>query len=191
MPSMTDATVPVCPSHGLPRWLSGEELTSNAGDPSSIPGLGSSPGEGIGYPLQYSWASLGAQLVKNPPAMRETWFNPWVGKTPWRRGRLPTPVFWPGESHGQRSLVGYSPQGHKESDTTERLNRHCHVLFIIFFKAQRPFYLKLDFLGSNNQKHESHTGDRELSQILKFSNRGKNRCIRQKFFFLPFFYNLT
>ena len=127
MPSMTDATVPVCPSHGLPRWLSGEELTSNAGDPSSIPGLGSSPGEGIGYPLQYSWASLGAQLVKNPPAMRETWFNPWVGKTPWRRGRLPTPVFWPGESHGQRSLVGYSPQGHKESDTTEQLRFHFHV----------------------------------------------------------------
>ena len=45
-------------------------------------------------------ASLVAQLVKNPPAMRETWFDPWVGKIPWRRKRLPTPVFWPGESHG-------------------------------------------------------------------------------------------
>ena len=42
-------------------------------NPSSIPGLGRSPGEGIGYPLQYSWASLVAQLVKNLPAMRETW----------------------------------------------------------------------------------------------------------------------
>ena len=41
----------------------------NAGDPSSIPGSGRSPGEGIGYPLQYSWASLVAQTVKNPPAM--------------------------------------------------------------------------------------------------------------------------
>ena len=47
--------------------------TCNAGDPSSIPGLESSPGEGIGYPLLYSWASLVAQPVKNPPAMRETW----------------------------------------------------------------------------------------------------------------------
>ena len=47
--------------------------TCNAGDPSSIPGLESSPGEGIGYPLLYSWASVVAQPVKNPPAMWETW----------------------------------------------------------------------------------------------------------------------
>ena len=45
----------------------------NAGDPGSIPGWGRYPGEGIDYPLQYSWASLVAQLVKNPPALRETW----------------------------------------------------------------------------------------------------------------------
>ena len=51
----------------------GKESTCNAGDPGSIPGSGSSPEEGIGYPLQYSWASLVAQLVKNLPAMRETW----------------------------------------------------------------------------------------------------------------------
>ena len=51
----------------------GKESTCNAGDPGLIPGSGRSPGEGIGYPLQYSWASLVAQLVKNPPAMRETW----------------------------------------------------------------------------------------------------------------------
>ena len=48
-----------------------KEFTCNAGDLSSIPGLGRSAGEGIGYPLQYSWASLVTQLVKNPPAMRE------------------------------------------------------------------------------------------------------------------------
>ena len=51
----------------------GEESTCNARDPSSIPGSGRSTGEGMGYPLQYSWASLVAQLVKNLPAMRETW----------------------------------------------------------------------------------------------------------------------
>ena len=50
-----------------------KESACNAGDPGSIPGSGSSPGEGIGYPFQYSWASLVAQLVKNPPAMWETW----------------------------------------------------------------------------------------------------------------------
>ena len=51
----------------------GKEAAWNSGDPGSIPGSGRSAGEGIGYPLQYSWASLVAQLVKNPPAMRETW----------------------------------------------------------------------------------------------------------------------
>ena len=46
-------------------------------------------------------------------------FNPWVGKIPWRRARQLTPVFLPGESHGQRSLADYSPRGCQESDTTE------------------------------------------------------------------------
>ena len=57
-------------------------------------------GEGIGYPLQYSWASLVAQLVKNPPAMRETWVQSLCWEDTLRRERLPTPVFWPGEFHG-------------------------------------------------------------------------------------------
>ena len=46
-------------------------------------------------------------------------FDPWVRKVPWRRGWLPTPVFLPGESQGQKSLAGYSPWGQKELDTTE------------------------------------------------------------------------
>ena len=60
----------------------GKESACNAGDPSSIPRSGRSTGEGIAYAPQYSWASLVAQLVKNSPAMRETWVNPWVGKSP-------------------------------------------------------------------------------------------------------------
>ena len=62
------------------------------------------------------WASLVAQMVKNLPTMQETQVDPWVGKSPWRRERLPTPVFWPGESHGQKSLVDYSLCYHKESE---------------------------------------------------------------------------
>ena len=54
-------------------------------------------------------------------------FNPWVRKIPWRRSWQPTPVFLPGESHGQRSLMGCSPQGHKESDTTE-VTEHAHII---------------------------------------------------------------
>ena len=57
---------------------------------------------------------------------RRLGFDPWVGKIPWRREWQPTPVLLPGESHGQRSLVGYSPWGHKESDMTERLT-HTHT----------------------------------------------------------------
>ena len=76
----------------------GKESTYNARDPGLIPGLGRSPGEGTGYPFQYSSASLVAQMVKNPPAMWETWFDPWVGTIPWRRTWQPTPVFFPGDS---------------------------------------------------------------------------------------------
>ena len=61
------------------------------------------------------WASLLGQMVKSLPAMQETW----VGKILWRREWLPTPVSLPGESHGQRSLVGYIPKGLKGLDTTE------------------------------------------------------------------------
>ena len=68
-------------------------------------------------------ASQGALVVKNPFAsageIKRLQFHPWVRKIPWRRARQPTPVFLPGESHGQRSLVGYSPRGCKESNITK------------------------------------------------------------------------
>ena len=60
-----------------------------------------------------SWASQVAPVGKNLPANagdnKRFWFDPWVGKIPWRRALPPTPVFLPGESHGQRSLVAYGP----------------------------------------------------------------------------------
>ena len=100
---------------GFPGSSAGEESAYNAGDPSSIPGSGVSPEEGVGYPLQYSWASLVAQMVKNLPAMQETW----VRKSPWRKAWQLTPVFLPGEPHGHRSLAGCSPKGRNELDVTE------------------------------------------------------------------------
>ena len=63
-----------------------------------------------------------AQLVKNPLAIRRPGFDPGIGKIPWSRERLPTPVSWPGEFHGQRSLAGYSPRGCKKTDVTEQLS---------------------------------------------------------------------
>ena len=87
----------------------------------TVPGMYALPWWGSLY--HYVRASLVAQMVKNLSAVQETGFDPWVGKIPWRREWLPTPVFLPGEFHEQGSFVRYSPWGHKELDTTERLTR--------------------------------------------------------------------
>ena len=71
---------------GFPGGSVGEESACSTGDPGSIPGLGRFPGEGIGYPLQDSWASPVAQLVKNLPAMRETWLRSLGWEDPLERG---------------------------------------------------------------------------------------------------------
>ena len=108
-----------------------KNLPVMVGDLGSIPGLGTWPGEGKGYPLQYSGlensmkggASLVAQTLKCLQWGRPG-FDPWVMKISWRRKWQPTPVSLPGESHGRRSLMGYSPLGRKESDTTKQLHFH-------------------------------------------------------------------
>ena len=74
---------------GFPGSSAGKESTCNAGDPGSIPGSGRSAGEGIGYPLQYSWASLVAQLVNNTPAMWETWVRSELGRSSGEGNRYP------------------------------------------------------------------------------------------------------
>ena len=71
------------------------------------------------------WVSQGVLLVKNPPAnagdVRNAGWTPGLGRFPRKRAWQPTPVFLPGDSHGQRSLTGYSPWGHKELDMTEAI----------------------------------------------------------------------
>ena len=74
---------------------------------------------------------------KNLPAMQMTWVQSLGLEFSWRREWQPTPVFSPGEFHGQRSLAGYSPWGHKESDTTEWL----HFLFFLWGKYQGKAYV--------------------------------------------------
>ena len=106
----------VLPSKGFPDSSVGNESTCNAGDPSSIPGSGRSAGEGIGYPLQCSWASLVAQLVKNPPATRETWVRSLSWEDPVKKEGLPTPVL------GLENSMDCTVHGvTKESYMTERL----------------------------------------------------------------------
>ena len=94
----------------LPGGSDGERSACNVGEPALVPELRRSPREGNGYPLPYSclensislslWASLIAQLVKNPPVMQETWVHSLNWEDPLEREWIPTPVFWPVEFHG-------------------------------------------------------------------------------------------
>ena len=99
---------------GFPGGSVDKESACSAEYSSTIPGLGRSAAKGIGYPLQYSWASLVTQLVKNPSAMWETWIQSLGWEDALEKGKATHPVFWPGEFHGL-----YSPWGCKESDMTE------------------------------------------------------------------------
>ena len=104
---------------GFPDGSVGKESTCNAGDPSSIPGLGRSAGEGIGYPLQYSWASLVTQVVKNLPAMRETWVQSLNWEDPLEKGKG-----YPLQYSGLENSMDFIVHGVTQSDTTERLSFH-------------------------------------------------------------------
>ena len=72
---------------GFPDSSVGKESTCHVGDPRSVPEWGRSTGEGIGYPLQYSWASLVAQLVKNLPAVQKTWIRSLGWEDPLEKGK--------------------------------------------------------------------------------------------------------
>ena len=101
----------------LPSWLGfpdssvGKESTCSAGDPGSIPGSGSYTGEGIGYPLQYSQASLVAQLVKNSPAMRETWVGSLGWEDPLEKGKTPAFLDFPCGSAGKEFTCNEGDHG--------------------------------------------------------------------------------
>ena len=95
---------------GFPDSSVGVESTWNAGDPGSIPGSERSTGEGIGYPLQFSWASLVAQLVKNLPAVQETWVQSLGWEDPLEKGKathasiLARRIPWTIQSMGSRRV---------------------------------------------------------------------------------------
>ena len=109
-------------------------------------------------------------MVKNLPAMGRPRFHPWVGKIPWRREWPPTPVFLPGEFHGQKSLVGYSPRGHKELDTTESLT---FSLSTKTFKEFFFFFLKKTLLRLGQVKGWWYMNISFISRIfgLKMNQR--------------------
>ena len=106
---------------GFPDNSVGLESACNAGDPSLIPGLGRSPREGIGYPLQYSWASFVAQLAKNLPTMWEIWVQSLGWEDPLEKGKA---------THSS-ILAWRILRDRKESDTTEQLSLHFTFTFYI------------------------------------------------------------
>ena len=126
---MTKSIFTSCPywSWGFPGSSASKESTCNAGAPSSIPGLRSSSfGEGIGYPLQYSWASLVTQMVKNLPTIWETWVQSLGWQDPLEQSMathssiLAREIPWTEEPGGL--------WGHREWDRTERLSIHTWIL---------------------------------------------------------------
>ena len=111
---------------GFPDSSVGKESACSAGDPGSIPGSGRSSGEGTGYPLQYSWASLVAQLVKNPPAMWETWvLIPELGRS------LGEGKGYPLQYSGLESSMDCIVHGVADSDMTERLSLSNKILWTV------------------------------------------------------------
>ena len=97
-------------------------------------------------------------------------FDPWVGKIPWRRERLPTPVFLFGEFHGQRNLVGYSLWDCKESDTTKRLSLHFQCGLCVYMRS---------VVSDSFQPHELQPA----RYPCPWDSPGKNTRI--SFYFLP------
>ena len=102
---------------GFPDGSDGEESACNVGDLGSILGLGRSPGEGIGYPLRYSWVYLMAQMAKTLSAMQETRVQ-FLGRENHLEMATHSSIL-AGESHGQRRLVGYSPGGRRDLEKTK------------------------------------------------------------------------
>ena len=132
---------------GLPDSSVGKESTCNAGDPSLIPGSGRSAGEGIGYLLQYSNASLVAQLVNNLPAMQETWIWSLGWKDPLKEGMATHSNILLWRIPRTEEPGGLQSMGRKESDTTE----HAHTQWWMLTKPPDWMYQP----GSGDGKEEA------------------------------------
>ena len=124
---------------GFPDSSVGKESACNAGDPSSIPGLGRFPGEGIGYPLLFLGFPCGSAGRESSCNVGDLGSIPGLGTSPGEWKRVLTPVFWPGEFHEL-----YSPWSHKESDLTEQLSLWRHYMGINYIK-----YAKINTFNQN------------------------------------------
>ena len=132
---------------GWHHWLNGHEFEQALGDSEGQGGLACcSPwgGKELGTTERLNWTYSGRGFPvgsdsKECLQCQRPGFNPWVGKIPWRGEWLPTPIFLPGEFHGQRRLVGYGSWTHKEPDTTKHLTLSlCLLRNIVGLKRIQP-----------------------------------------------------
>ena len=130
----------------------------------------------------WKWASLMVRTVKNLPAVWETWVNPWVEKIPWRREWQPTPVFLPGEFHGQRSLVGYSSWSCKALDMTEwltytHINIKINKILYIYLYTFSPIFVYLLIIGEQKLPSQSVS---LLCRLFGTENKSRPKRLRKK-----------
>ena len=130
----------------------------------------------MGIPEHLTCLLRNLHLGQGATATRRARFTPWVGKILWRRKWQFTPVLLPGKSCGLRSLVGYSPEGWKESDMTERLNFHFHAVkgFGVVNKAEIDVFLEFscffyDTMDVGNLISGSSAFSKSILNIWKFS----------------------
>ena len=143
-----------------------KESACDAGDPGSIPGSGRSMGKGIGYPLRYSWASLVAQLVKNLPAMWETWVRSlgWEDPLEKRMATHSSILAW------RIPWTVYSPGGHKESAPLSLSLMHCQCIFL---HSHRILELERTMRPGLFRR----TGKEREAQVLQVPSPGSHRAV--------------
>ena len=126
----------------------------------------------IGLPWWLRWWRIGLQC-------RRPRFHSWVGRIPWRREWLPTSVVLPGEFHGQRSLAGYNPWGHKESDVTEWLTFSFFSYLVnvmwTFTGTQTMVTSKVWFLPSSHPPKHPALGTSPVVLVVKTPTQCKQR----------------
>ena len=147
---------------GFPDSSVAKDSTCTAGDLCSIPGSGISAGEGIGYLLQYSWASLVAQLVQNLPPMRETWVWSLGWKDPLEKEKVL-------QYSGLENPMDYKVHGHKESDMTERIWLH-------FTSLQGQWYWRRQ-KGNLSEGLTQHIEFRDLSCTVLEERKGQSEDV--------------
>ena len=155
---------------GFPHSLVGKESACNAGDPGSIPGWGRSGGEGIGYPLQYSWAFIVAQLVKNPPTMQESWVRSLGWEDPLEKGKAT-------HSSTLARRIPWTLQS-KESTKSWIWLSDFHFHFYTSIKLILKLGQKIWTLQKTGYPNDQQTSEQVLSLISNHRNADKHNNVK-------------